>query len=186
MQGTSLLSTPGQFREVSFFSFFSGRFITAIIVNPPERRLAKRTSVHWSISFILKIIYHFLLAWSNIYHGNTLLAKIIGAVQYINKNMDIWTKIFPMISKKKDSNPAWFVLLTWPLSITIVQNVSLADKKLYLTDCKRQQLKAWMDQSWTFWYKVTFYFPIILFRKKSYQEKVSHQRSIYLKNRPAL
>ena len=31
--------------EVQFASFFSGGFITAIVVNPPERRLTKRTSV---------------------------------------------------------------------------------------------------------------------------------------------
>ena len=31
--------------EVRFVSLFSGRFITAIVVNPPERKLAKRTSV---------------------------------------------------------------------------------------------------------------------------------------------
>ena len=30
-----------------FASFLSGGFITAIVVNPPERKLAKRTSVHW-------------------------------------------------------------------------------------------------------------------------------------------
>ena len=33
--------------EVQFASFFSSWFITAIVVNTPERRLAKRTSVHW-------------------------------------------------------------------------------------------------------------------------------------------
>ena len=33
-----------------FVSFFSGGFITAIVVNPPERKLAKRTSVHWEKS----------------------------------------------------------------------------------------------------------------------------------------
>jgi hypothetical protein len=32
---------------VHFASFLSGGFITAIVVNPPERRLAKRTSVQW-------------------------------------------------------------------------------------------------------------------------------------------
>ena len=32
-----------------FVNFFSGGFITAIIVNQPERKLAKRTSVHCSI-----------------------------------------------------------------------------------------------------------------------------------------
>ena len=30
-----------------FASFLSGGFITAIVVNPPERKLAKRTSVQW-------------------------------------------------------------------------------------------------------------------------------------------
>ena len=33
--------------EVRFFSFFSGGFITATVVNPPERKLAKHTSVHF-------------------------------------------------------------------------------------------------------------------------------------------
>ena len=33
--------------EVHFASFLSGGFITVIVVNPPERKLAKRTSVHW-------------------------------------------------------------------------------------------------------------------------------------------
>ena len=32
--------------EVHFASFLSGGFITAIVVNPPERKLAKRISVH--------------------------------------------------------------------------------------------------------------------------------------------
>ena len=36
-----------QCTEVSFASFLSGGFITAIVVNPPERKLAKRTSVQW-------------------------------------------------------------------------------------------------------------------------------------------
>ena len=33
--------------EVRLAGFLSGGFITAIIVNPPERKLAKRTSVDW-------------------------------------------------------------------------------------------------------------------------------------------
>ena len=32
--------------EVHFVSFLSGGFITAIVINPPEKKLAKRTSVH--------------------------------------------------------------------------------------------------------------------------------------------
>ena len=34
------------FTEVRFASFFSGGFITTIVVNPPERKLAVRTSVY--------------------------------------------------------------------------------------------------------------------------------------------
>ena len=33
--------------EVRFASFISGGFITATLVNPPERKLAKRTSVQY-------------------------------------------------------------------------------------------------------------------------------------------
>ena len=33
--------------EVRFASFLSGEFITVIVVNPPERKLAKCTSVDW-------------------------------------------------------------------------------------------------------------------------------------------
>ena len=33
---------------MNFVSFYSSGFITAIIVNPPERKLAKRTSVHYT------------------------------------------------------------------------------------------------------------------------------------------
>jgi hypothetical protein len=35
-----------QSTEVYFASLFSGGFITAIVVKPPEKKLAKRTSVH--------------------------------------------------------------------------------------------------------------------------------------------
>ena len=37
--------------EVRFASFLSGGFITAIIVNPLERKLAKRTAVHCAALF---------------------------------------------------------------------------------------------------------------------------------------
>ena len=33
--------------EVCFNSFFSGGFTTAIVVNPPEKKLLKHTSVNW-------------------------------------------------------------------------------------------------------------------------------------------
>ena len=37
-----------QCTEVHFASFLSGGFNTATVVNPPERKLAKRTSVQWT------------------------------------------------------------------------------------------------------------------------------------------
>ena len=33
--------------KVHFASFLSGRFITVIVLNPPKKKLAKRTSVQW-------------------------------------------------------------------------------------------------------------------------------------------
>jgi hypothetical protein len=49
--------------EVRFASFVSGGFITVIVVNPPERKLVKRTSVHCivSLSTILSVL---ALVWS--------------------------------------------------------------------------------------------------------------------------
>ena len=38
-----------QCTEVSFASSLSGGFITAIAVNPPERKLAKHTSAHCGV-----------------------------------------------------------------------------------------------------------------------------------------
>ena len=40
--------------EVRFASFLSGGFNTAILVNPPKRKQAKRTSVHWFHNLKLK------------------------------------------------------------------------------------------------------------------------------------
>ena len=39
--------SSAQCTEVRFASFLSGEIITAIVVNPPERKLAKSTSVQW-------------------------------------------------------------------------------------------------------------------------------------------
>ena len=40
------IANTTHYTEERFASFFSSGFITAIVVNPPERKLAKRTSVH--------------------------------------------------------------------------------------------------------------------------------------------
>ena len=37
-----------QCTKMRFASFQSGGFITVIVVNPPESKLAKRTSVQWA------------------------------------------------------------------------------------------------------------------------------------------
>ena len=42
-----MLTNTQQCTEVRFANFLSGGFITAIVVNTPERKLAKRTSVRW-------------------------------------------------------------------------------------------------------------------------------------------
>ena len=49
-QNENILNSPTLVHctEVRFASFLSGGFITVIVVNPPERKLAKRTSVRWS------------------------------------------------------------------------------------------------------------------------------------------
>jgi hypothetical protein len=41
------LSFTTHCKEVRFASFLSGGFITAIVVNPPEMKLAKSICVHW-------------------------------------------------------------------------------------------------------------------------------------------
>ena len=38
-----------QYKKVRFASFFSGGFTTMAVIDPPERKLAKRTSVHCKI-----------------------------------------------------------------------------------------------------------------------------------------
>jgi hypothetical protein len=40
--------------EVLFASFLSGGFTAMAVINPPERKLAKRTSVKWCITTILR------------------------------------------------------------------------------------------------------------------------------------
>ena len=53
IHATTNIITPGKQEshctEVRFASFLSSGFITAIVVNPPEKKLAKRTSVHCTI-----------------------------------------------------------------------------------------------------------------------------------------
>ena len=45
--------------EVRFASFLSGGFITAIVVNPPEKKLEKRTSEEWVIKDVASKVHDF-------------------------------------------------------------------------------------------------------------------------------
>ena len=53
-----------QCTEVRFASFFSGRFITDIVVNPPERKLAKCTSVQCNARLCTKRATYFSAKFS--------------------------------------------------------------------------------------------------------------------------
>ena len=41
-----ILENSDQYTEVHFAGLLSGGFTTMAVINPPERKLAKRTSVH--------------------------------------------------------------------------------------------------------------------------------------------
>ena len=45
------------YTEVRFASFLSGEFITAIVVNPPERKLEKHLCVHYSVLLRTRFVY---------------------------------------------------------------------------------------------------------------------------------
>ena len=57
-----------------FASFLSGGFITAIVVNPPERKLAKRTSVHCATGLFLN------RGSDVIFFSNVRIAKLFTSV----------------------------------------------------------------------------------------------------------
>ena len=62
---------------------FSSGFITAAVVNPPERKLAKHTSVHWSkLYFSLDALPEIrILNW--LYYWNFLLCMLHAKLQTI-------------------------------------------------------------------------------------------------------
>ena len=45
--------------KVRFASFLSGRFITAMVLNPPEKKLEKRTSEEWVIKDVASKVHDF-------------------------------------------------------------------------------------------------------------------------------
>ena len=51
-----------EYTEVRFASFLSGGFTTMAVINPPERKLAKRTSVYWELGFLPTPVFHYLVA----------------------------------------------------------------------------------------------------------------------------
>ena len=45
-----------QYTEVRFASFLSGGFPTMAVINPPERKLAKRISVQYLANFVYQTV----------------------------------------------------------------------------------------------------------------------------------
>ena len=53
--------------EVRFANFFSGVFITVIVVNPLEKKLAKRTCVQCvNIQALIFLTYHVQKSWKSL------------------------------------------------------------------------------------------------------------------------
>ena len=69
-----------QCTEMHFVNFFSSGFITAIIVNPPERKLAKCTSVQWVLYNLF--CYHLLIL--DRIESTTYLAGQVYIKLYLN------------------------------------------------------------------------------------------------------
>ena len=84
--------------EVRFASFLSGEFITAIVVNQPERKLVKRTSVHYSKMDLNLFSYPTMLTCL------TYLNKLISGFKVIflsDKSAESFYKLF--LHKKLES-----------------------------------------------------------------------------------
>ena len=94
-----------------FFCVFSGGFITALVVNPPERKLAKRNSVHrfkkvWTLTFwILPGGSSFLLL-SLEELVNPLVSPSLDALK--NREIVDWCK--PKLCCK-----FWEIVVCWPI-----------------------------------------------------------------------
>ena len=59
---TSLTVYTVHCTEVRFASFVSGEFTTVAAINPSERKMAKRTSVHCVDFFVLNLVYNQILS----------------------------------------------------------------------------------------------------------------------------
>ena len=87
--------------EVRFASFLSGGFITVIVVNPPEKKLAKCISVYWFaclyplITYLNQVTYnkHFLLD-INLYFftANTWMLQYSWCYTYLISCYYFWNK----------------------------------------------------------------------------------------------
>ena len=73
------LEGPTQCTEVCFVSVLSGGFTTMAVINPPERKLAKSTSVQWG-----KIVSRVAcLFFSLIHFQKNTVAAHLGALALI-------------------------------------------------------------------------------------------------------
>ena len=88
-----------------FASFFSGGFITAIVVNPPERKLAKRTSVRWvdgtNDSSTKRVMFQALFFFIISYRLGALKTLYFHYEKYKNKLKQFLKRIWQEIVKKK-------------------------------------------------------------------------------------
>ena len=119
-----------QCAEVRLASFLSGVFITATVVNPPERKLAKRTSVHCAYVFTKLVIKCSFLkqslptstvwnlrskpSYNNVLGTSSLLllvpppAKAGGSHQ--NTMLIMWEPLImqePLIMREPESGRSW-------------------------------------------------------------------------------
>ena len=74
-----------QSTEVRFASFLSGGFITAIVVNPLERKLAKRTFKQSTVcDFTVAMVFFCSRLWEHFYHMDPLCNFYLIALIFLN------------------------------------------------------------------------------------------------------
>ena len=113
--------TQFQCSEVRFARFLSAGFTTMAVLNPPERKLAKRTSVYCTASFYNRYL-HKVKSWSSegnlISSQHTLRSQIEGYTRLlIFRNFSplpavIWASLF-INFQENFQPPCFFHLYKW-------------------------------------------------------------------------
>ena len=76
-----------------FISFLSGRFTTMVVIDPAEKKLAKRTSVHWIASVVLSALHMY---W------------FLAVASWITWFISSWEKIALLKSRTNSQNDNYF------------------------------------------------------------------------------